>query len=106
MTRRVETTITLSRVQNVPTFYDAAGVPNYEAEDVEFEVEVSGTYHPAQRAYIYPGEYAPTDPPEPAAVEDITARQWWEGLGRYVDIELSDAELAYAEQKLIEDANE
>lgn len=34
-----------------------------------FEAAVTGTYHPAQRAYTPPGEYGPIDPPEPELFE-------------------------------------
>jgi len=37
--------------------------------EVEWDCRVTGTYHPYQRAYTPRGEYAPIDPPEPAAFE-------------------------------------
>lgn len=41
-------TLTITRAVNVPKFYDAAGVAETEAEDVDIEVTLSGTYQPAE----------------------------------------------------------
>ena len=35
-------------------------------------IEMTGTFHPYQRAYTPRGEYAPIDPPEPACFEPDT----------------------------------
>lgn len=35
----------------------------------EMKLIVGGTYHPAEAAFTYAGEIAPTDPPEPALYE-------------------------------------
>ena len=40
--------------------------------DTEFECRVTYDYYPAQRAYTPRGEYAPTEPPEPALAVNLT----------------------------------
>jgi hypothetical protein len=37
--------------------------------DDDIHCRATGVHHRAERAYTYPGEYAPTDPPEPASFE-------------------------------------
>ena len=46
-----------------------ASIVIYAGVEVEHRAVITGTYHAAVRAYIYPGEYAPTDPPEPQMFE-------------------------------------
>ena len=41
-------TMTITRAVNVPKFYDAAGIPETEAEDIDIEVTLSGSYAPAE----------------------------------------------------------
>lgn len=41
-------TLTITRTRNVPKFYDAAGIAETEAEDVDIEVTLSGSYQPAE----------------------------------------------------------
>jgi hypothetical protein len=41
-------TMTITRTIQVATFYDAAGVPTTEPEDIDIEVEITGDYQPAE----------------------------------------------------------
>lgn len=41
-------TLTITCTRNVPKFYDAAGISETEAEDVDIEVTLSGSYQPAE----------------------------------------------------------
>lgn len=47
----------------------------YAGTEEELSATVSGNYQPYERAFTYPGEYAPTDPPveEGFSVESVVA---------------------------------
>ena len=51
-------------------------------------LEMTGTFHPYQRAYTPRGEYAPIDPPEPALFEP--SQSWF--VGNDARIEIDDPE--------------
>lgn len=42
-----------------------------EGVEVSADVEIEYRYLPGSPAFTYPGEYAPTDPPEPAEVDIV-----------------------------------
>lgn len=88
----------------VPLLLSICGV------EAEYDATVTGTFQRAQPAYTPRGEYAPTDPPEPAGFEvsrvtvDLSALH--NGLDRSFDISrLLDAEQFRAlEEQGIEEA--
>ena len=85
----------------------------YSTEDAdgtvtsELEIRVVYNFYPAQPAYTPRGEYAPTDPPEPASVELVNIQVersiagkmvWWdvdaftyEQLSTWIETTLYDA---------------
>ena len=85
------TTIIVTRTVQVPKFYDAAGVPETEAEDADIEVTVSGTWSPAE--------------PDVGIMRDYYADLYAEDEHGN-EIELTDRECERAQQALREEAVE
>jgi hypothetical protein len=61
----------------------------------DISLRVTGTYHRAQRAYTYPGELAPTDPPEMSgfeidAIDMLGCDKFWYALPVWM---LTDAQM-------------
>ncbi len=76
-------------------------------ESLELDVTVTGEFHAAQRAYTYPGEFAPTDPPEPAFFEIGSVTVSIDGVARDVGWLLSDEQMsALAEFGVVEAAEQ
>jgi hypothetical protein len=77
-------------------------------EDREIPVVVEGTYQPAEKAYTYPGEYAPTDPPEPEMFEVSSITIERDGRAPFdIGHLLSDAQIAgLAEEGIAEAAGQ
>ncbi len=86
-------------MQKVHYFY---GTLSLGSED-DLHCRATGVYHRAERAYTYPGEYAPTDPPEPASFEigliEIQDREGnWHPLSMAI---LSAEQLSAIEEKAV-----
>jgi hypothetical protein len=58
----------------LPVYFQIPGMPDDERESAHPTVEITYNYAPARRAFTPPGEYAPIDPPEPAAVDFVSAQ--------------------------------
>ncbi len=63
-------------------------------EAVELSVTVTGTFHAAQRAFTYPGEFSSTDPPEPAFFEIGSITVSIDGVAREVGWLLSGEQMS------------
>jgi hypothetical protein len=87
---KTTTIMTITRTFNNPVFYDAAGVPEYEKEDVDIEVEISGTLCRAEPDVGLMLDW----------FEDIFATRLDNGDG----IELTDKEEERAQEELFEAA--
>jgi len=87
MTRN-STTMTIIRTFNNPVAYDAAGIPTYEKEDIDIEVEISGEYCRAEPDVGIMSSY----------FDDITAV----GVEDKVEYELTEKEQDRACEELLD----
>ncbi len=90
MSKRISVPFTITRLQSVPTAYDAAGeVADEEAEDLDIDGEVSGVYVRAE-----------LDCGCSEGFEDM-AFTTKDELGFVVDYDLTDGEAELAHVKLL-----
>jgi hypothetical protein len=85
--------LTVTRQQRGPIAYDAA---DYQTEDVELDIEIEGQLHRGQPSVGLAGSY----------VDEVEAWAYNEATQRREHFDLTDAEVALAEERLLERAEE